>query len=276
MAVSTLSAPDPFPLDDTIAPGHNATAGLTARSLTIDPTKKTLILITSGQSLMCNTSPTAYSPTNGTVIDNFNIYDGAAYPVSGALLGCSNVIPVGLLGPGNISGRIADKIIATMDRVIIVPIGIGGTSVADWTTGHLANRMAVTMRRLAARGITPSTTGVTFVQVWGQGESDGAFGTTQSAYQAGFMTHMANCTAAGFVGKTFVNLETLIHNITYPVIRAAQAAVVNGTTILQGGDLDTLTGGTNRQADDTHLTDAGAASAATLIYAAMHASGTPL
>jgi hypothetical protein len=47
---------------------------------------------------------------------------------------------------------------------------------------------------------------------------------------------------------------------------------VNGTTVFQSGDIDTLTAA-SRQGDNVHLNDAGAASAATLIYNAMHASG---
>ena len=48
-------------------------------------------------------------------------------------------------------------------------------------------------------------------------------------------------------------------------IRAAQAACVNnGALRYAGPDLDTLTGGTNLQADGTHFTDTGNTSAATL------------
>ena len=282
MAVSGLSAPDPYVLDDLIAPGHNATGGLTPRSLVINPAFRTLVLVTSGQSLLCNTNPTLFTPANNTVIDNFNIYDGVAYPISGALLGATNSIPVGLLGPGNLSARVADLLIASgiWNRVILVPIGVGGTFIVDWSAGHLSTpgvggRFGVAMRRLAARGIAPATTGVTFANLFGLGETDSANGTSSAAWQASFATLMANNVSAGFSGKTFVNLETLTAGATNSTIRAAQAAVVNGTTIFQGGDLDTLTGGTNRQVDGTHLTDSGAASAATLIYNAMHASGAP-
>ena len=57
-------------------------------------------------------------------------------------------------------------------------------------------------------------------------------------------------------------------------MQAAQVALANGTTVFAGGDLDTLNA-TNRQADNTHFNDTGAAAAATLIWNAMHASGSP-
>ena len=133
------------------------------------------------------------------------------------------------------------------------------------------------MRRLAARGITPATTGVTFALAWDLGPTDGVNGTSQAAWTASFNTFYANCVAVGFSGRTFVNLSTYYVGTTYPAIRAAQVAVCNGTTIFQGGDGDTLIGtSVNRQVvDGEHFTDGGAASFATLIYNAMHASGAP-
>jgi hypothetical protein len=59
-------------------------------------------------------------------------------------------------------------------------------------------------------------------------------------------------------------------------ITGAQAAVVDNVTVFASGNIDSLTGtAVNRQADDLHLSDAGAAAAATLIFNAMHASGAP-
>lgn len=51
-------------------------------------------------------------------------------------------------------------------------------------------------------------------------------------------------------------------------------ALVNGTTVFSAGNLDTLTAA-SRQADNTHWNDAGAASAAKLVYNALQATGSP-
>lgn len=68
--------------------------------------------------------------------------------------------------------------------------------------------------------------------------------------------------------------STLNNIVTSATIQAAQAAVVDNVVTFQSGNIDTLTTG-NRQTDGTHLNDAGAAGAATLIYNAMRASGAP-
>jgi hypothetical protein len=85
---------------------------------------------------------------------------------------------------------------------------------------------------------------------------------------------IAKAQAAGFNGRVFVAQETWNAGVTNANVRAAQAAVVNNTTVFSGGDLDTLNA-TNRLADNIHFNDTGAGAAATLVYNAMHASGSP-
>jgi hypothetical protein len=289
-----ISAPDPFVMFDTqrigyqqgtapFRPGWADTNGKNLRSLTINPAVKTLVLISAGQSNRQNISPTLYIPTNSTVIDNFNVYDGAAYDVNGPMVGTNYVPDLASggvnFGPGHVMARVADKFVSNgiFARVIVVPIAIGGSSIADWdpgAAGVLANRIPVAMARLAARGITPATTGVTFGLEWGQGENDNLAGTTQAAYQAAWGRIVAGAQAAGFSGRFFVAKETWDAGNTSAVIRAAQTAVVDNVTTFASGDIDTLNG-SNRYADSTHLNDTGAAAAATLIYNAMHASGAP-
>lgn len=267
-----FSPPDPFILTEMpTGPAYRDTNGKTVRSLVINPAVKTLVLITAGQSNWESTNPTLYTPANSTVVDNFNIYDGAAYSIAGPLLGTTS----SPLGAGNLGARVADLLITNgkFDRVILVPIAIGSTSVSDWGTGNLKDRVGVAMRRLAARGITPATTGVTFSLIWGQGENDTLAGTLQAAYTSSLNSFVSNAQAAGMSGRIFVTLESWNAGSTSSAVRAAQAAVVTGS-VFQGGDMDTLNA-TNRQADNTHLNDTGAAAMATLQYNAMHASGAP-
>lgn len=258
--------------------GYSSTFGKSIRNLTINPAAKTLVLLIDGQSNMTSVAPSAYSPTNGSAMDNFNIYDGAIYAVADPVLGPSYNAA---LGPGSIAGRLADVFInnAIFDQVIVVPIAIGGTSIAIHSAGGaLYERPCVAMRKLASRGIVPGMTGVTFAYLWGQGESD--HGTAQASYEAGFqqiVARLKGCpgVATQFSGRVFINIETILANTTDATIQAAQAAVVDNVSIFQGGNLDTLTGATNRQADGTHFTNTGLANAATLIYNAMRASGAP-
>lgn len=273
------SPPDPFLLQENAGSnaGFNNPNGFASRSQAINTGLKNLVLITAGQSNICSVNPSLYTPTSSSVIDNFSIYDGGSYAISGPLLGCT--YGSGLGSGGNISARVAQLFVtnAIFDRVIIVPVALGGTTAADWAVGNCSLRIPVAMKRLASRGITPATTGVTFALLWSQGEQDGINGTSSASYQASMATVLSNAQAAGFSGRAFICTQTLAANTTSATIQAAQAAVVTNdpTHWFAGGNSDSLTTATNRQADGTHLNDTGAASDATLKYNAMHATGAP-
>lgn len=273
--VSSASAPpDPFLLTETVpgVRGDHDTNGRVMRSPAINPAQQTLVLITAGQSLRANASGTQYTPTNAASIDNFNVYNGALYDCAGPMLGCTP----GSTGPGNVAPRVADLLISNgkFDRVIIVPTAMGGSFIAEWQAGGVYHdRVPVAMRRLASRGITPVTPGVTFALEWGHGESDGNYGTSQAEYQAGWQSFKSGVLAAGFEGRIFVARESYYTGSTFPAITAAQAAVVDGVTVFAGGNIDSINSG--GRSDDLHLNNTGAATAATLIYNAMVASGGP-
>jgi Carbohydrate esterase, sialic acid-specific acetylesterase len=163
---------------------------------------------------------------------------------------------------------------AKFDRVIVVPIAVGSTSVADWADGNYAGRFPVAMRRLAASGITPATPGVSFAAVWGQGESDTEVGTSQASYKAGLDKVIETIFASGFSGRLFVNVETYRQGVISPEVQAAQRSVVNGTTIFQGANWDVF-GSEDRKPDDAHSDDSSAPKFASTLYDAMHASGAP-
>lgn len=257
---------------------YRVASGRTARSATINPAIKTLVLLVAGQSLLTNVSPTIYTATNASVIDNLNVYDGQLYDPSGPLLGCAYANYAGgfpSLGPGNVMLRVADTLVANakFDRVIIVPLSIGNTNISSWgdSGGIHANRTVVAMGRLAARGITPGMTGVTFADVMADGHRDFADGTSQAAWTASYNSYQTTLRATGFNGRSFVPSESASGQ-TSNAIRSAQSAVRNGTTVFDGGDIDSSTIATS---DGTHPSDAGAATMATIIYNAMVASGAP-
>lgn len=276
MMLSGLSILDPFSLYDTAfyqnTFGHRQTAGLTVRSPEINAGLKTLVLIVCGQSLLCSVSPTLYTPTNSTKVDQLNVYDGQLYNINGPVLGCTySPVPA---NPGNASVRIADALVTNgkFDRVILANVVIGSTFAAQWEpTGIHGNRSVVAMRRLAGLGITPGMTGVTFACIYSIGESDYAFGTTQSAFAASASNFISNLQATGFNGRIFVTTESAA-NQTSNGIRSAQASLWDGSTIFNGGDFDSSTIG---RLDGVHFSDAGAATAATLAVNAMAASGAP-
>lgn len=283
MALTGSSLPDPFVLDDTVPrsfpPGIWMDAsGLTRRPAAIDPAKKTLVLISAGQSQMENIAPTTYVPTYGSKLDQLNIYDGQLYNIAGPLLGAAypSLQAYPHLGYGNITTQLADLFIyyGKFDRVIVVSIAVGGTSIDLWATGSLRNRFPVAMRRLAALGIVPGMAGVTFTCVLGIGEADVGLGTIKADFESRTRQFLANGQAAGYSGRLFVALETSPGD-TLSGTYQGQLGVVDNATIFQGGNLNTLTGTTYRGADGTHTNDTGQAAYATRFYNAMVASGAP-
>lgn len=250
--------------------GHQDTKGRSIRSAIINPAIKTLVLINAGQSNAVNILPSAITLTNGSVIDNFNIYDGGTYDAVGSLLGTQDI------GYGTVIQRVADLLVTNgrFDRVIIVPIAIAGTPISQWSSGgELADRIPLAMRRLASRGLIPGITGVTFTLLWMQGEAENSGGISGTEWASGFASVKANALAAGFSGRIFNTTETWNGGVVSTSVQAGQASVRDNVTVFDGGNLDTIDN-TGRQ-DTTHFNDTGGASAATLIYNAMHASGAP-
>jgi len=278
------SVADPFIMGEVLRPdssfnnaGNRDINAKTVRAggLTINPAIRNLVLITAGQSNYEAVAPSAYTPVNGGALDNINPYNGQMYVAADPLLSCTLALP-SPYGPGGVSLRVADLLITNgkFDRVIIVPIAIGGTVVAMWGTGGaLSNRIPAAMARLASRGIVPGMSGVTFAFLWGQGESDAATGT--APYVASINQVLASLFATGFNGRAWINLQTMLSGVTSATTRAAQSSgsVITGN-VFQGADADSLNT-TFRQADQTHFLDTGMASLATLIYNAMHATGAP-
>lgn len=272
MSRGYVSAPDPFVLSDSFTGFSNKqTAGLAPRFPVINPAQKTLVLLTGGQSLGANVTPTLYTPTNTGVIHQLNIYDGAFYNIAGPVLGAT--YNTGLaLGPGNIFARYADRLVTggKFDQVLLACTNVGSTTAEMWATGVHSDRLRVAMGRLAERGIVPGMTGVTFGCVFDIGEDDLALGTSQASMTASLLTVDSILRTTGFNGRTFFPQESGLGQ-TSNNVRSAQSAVVNGTTRFFGGDWDAVS---NRQ-DGVHWNDTGAAGVAVVLDTATASSGAP-
>jgi hypothetical protein len=224
------------------------------------------VFILAGQSLIANEGVTTYTPTNTAACLNLNIYDGVVYQLKDPTLGTTGTA-------GSYIGRLCDKLVnaGKYTKVLMVPIAIGGTTVGQWTSGGEAglmgaggnsgwfsHRLIVALNRVRQQGLTPTAV------LWDQGTQDAANGTTSVNYQTRFNNLVTTMQGSSYTGKWAIAKDTMVANVVSATIQAAQAAVVNGTTVYAGADIDSLTGGTNRQADGTHLTDTGNDSAATL------------
>lgn len=251
----------------------------TQHNVAINTSVANLVLFVMGQSNNENEAPSQYTPTNGSAIDDFDIYNGSLYVAADPHLGTSYGFQSSL-GPALMDFRAADTLITNgkFARVILVPMAIGGSLVAQWATGGpFQDTACVAMRRLADRGIVPGMTNVTFAVDWGQGEGDGTTGTTQAQYQASLLSIVTNLNACGFIGRFFVNVETWQGGAVSATIEAAQAAVVGtvigNVSVVAGANLDVMNN--TYRIDTTHFNDTGAANGASLKVSAWAASGAP-
>ena len=253
--------------------GYGNVVGKTVRSPTLNTSQKNLILIVAGDSNTSGTGPSLFTPVNASVVDNFNVYDGATYNYDDPPVGCA----LGGVGiGGNICGRIADAIVTSgaFARVIVVPLGIGGSNVGHWVQGGmLYNKIPAAMKRLEARGITPSVENVTFALIYMTGAND--HGTSSSAYVTGYQQVVNKAKSVGFVGRVFVPVYSMLNNVTDANVRAGQVSLVDNVQYFSAGDLDALPSTPNRQVDGTHFSATGQANVAATIAAAIHASGSP-
>lgn len=258
MPSSAGSAPDPCALPYFFAPdpgGYATSDGKVRRDPRLNAGETTGVFVVAGQSNCANTVETNATLTNASKIDNLNIFDGGLYAAADPLVGCDGLL-------GNTFSRVADKLITAgiFARVILIPIGVGGSSAAQWAdTSALGQRLIVAARRAAALGLTVSA------YLWQQGEQDKTNGTSQSSYAASLAAAIALPRNAGFNAPWFIAKCSYINGAVSSAVQAAQVAAANGTTIFAGADTDSLTGTTtNRRPDDTHFKAAGADAAATL------------
>jgi hypothetical protein len=247
------SAQDPYALAIAATNGYSAVGSKAVRDPRIVAGENTFVAIAAGQSNISNSGATAYTPTNSTKVDQINIFDGGTYAAVDPLLGCDGAT-------GNVLSRLGDKLInaGVFARCIFIPIAISGTSITSWiSSGSLNQLIILANKRALAVGLTPTAV------LWAQGETDGQNGMAQATYENHFNGLVTQIHGLGYTAPWFVAQSTLQSNTTNAAIRAALAAVVNGSTKRAGPDTDTLTGGTNR-VDGTHFTATGADSAATL------------
>lgn len=262
MTIVAGTALNPFLITETTAnPSYKSLVGKVVSTPLLLPGDRTFTGLIAGQSNGANYATGAnYTPTNADKIDNLNFIDGGTYKGADPALGASGSGSSWLF-------RFADKLISggLYDRVILVPIAVGATSVLDWLpSGIVGKHFAAASARCANVGLVPSAI------LWQQGEADHAM--TQATYKTNLLSVIGSSRAAGFVAPWLVGKSTYNGGVTSAPVRAACAEVVNGLDVFAGADTDTLTGTANRDAGLTHFNAAGADAAATLWKAAVDAA----
>lgn len=233
-------------------PAFTSTAGKTSVPSPTLPAS-TLVLGLFGDSIGGNSLPTPRTPTNTTAVLQLNVYDSTVYQAKDPLLGTS-----GLTG-GNYATYLADKLVTDgkFGQVILVPTNIGGTTALDWNpSGLLHQRARVACWAIRAKGWA-SNANVKFGMIYNTGVNDPPLSTTSQQWQDRYNAWHTAMVDYGCDFDVFVPVNTRLSNVTNATIAGAQAAVITGKTYA-GPNIDTLTAtGSNLQADNTHLSDAG-------------------
>jgi hypothetical protein len=211
------------------------------------------VLLIAGQSMSTNAGETPYAPRRA--VANLNVYDGEIYAARDPLLGTSE-------DRGSVASRLGELMIerGVARRVLLVPIGIGGSTMREWAPGGpLFARFVVAQRALAARGLAATHV------LWAQGESDAVLDTTRLDWLADFQAMTNGLRALGIAAPVLVARSTFCHE-TRPnsaAIREAQADAVDPANgILAGPDTDTI--GPELRFDRCHFNAEGLARAAAL------------
>jgi hypothetical protein len=215
---------------------------------------RTAVIITLGESNAANHGAGRYAAKHR--VDNFNIYDGKCYNAEDPLLGASGE-------GGNFATRLGDKLIedGLFDRVILAPIGMGGTTVEQWAHhGMFSRRIPVLVRRLYDAGLT-----VDFI-LWHQGEGNSGVGDGGGRqYRKNLLEVVETFRCCGVDAPFLVAMATLCGgpHANAENIRAGQKSAVDPLqSIYQGPDTDII--GVEYRWDQCHFDELGLSLAAAL------------
>jgi hypothetical protein len=209
------------------------------------PNPRHAILLTFGQSNSANFGETRYSAGDGVV--NFNLHDGRCYRTEDPLFGADG-------DGGSVWGRLGDRLVASgaFDRVLVVPFGIGGTALREWTTGgRLHPRVAYAARQLQLAHIEPTHV------LWHQGEDDARDKTSYEDYISMFSALVGALRSYGVDAPVFPAVASICKNLGSDEIRSAQRALprlLEG--VYPGPDTDSLSDMRDRY-DFCHFSERG-------------------
>lgn len=221
--------------------GYNVTTDRVAVECGSIP-KRSLVMITFGQSNAANSGTERFG--SSPHVYNLDPLDGRCYEARDPLLGAS--------GDGGspwipLSQMLIDH--GLVDGVVIAPIAVSGSRVADWAPGgSLAPRITRALDALANAGFEPH------VLLWHQGEADR--GTDPGAYTQSFLRMVAALVSLGVEAPIYVAQATRCGQADDPLIREAQLSLIDRDPHLRAGpNTDLIVGPDVREG--CHLTRLG-------------------
>ena len=209
-------------------------------------TQRTAVLLIAGQSIAANSAAQRHETRHPDRVLNF--MSGRCYVAASPLLGSTGFA-------GEPWTLMADELIdaRAFDRVILAPVAVGGSTVAQWAkSGALNTSMIPLVQDLVTHYR------VTHV-LWHQGESDFALKTDPVRYRQEFLSFADTLRANAVDAKIFVSTATrCLPGWSEPnAIQAAQHALAAGGPRFEAGvDTDKLLSTADRY-DDCHMADSG-------------------
>ena len=204
------------------------------------------VILAMGQSNAGNYGETLYRPVQP--VFNFNWNDGKCYRAEDPLLGSTG-------DRGSVWTRLGDALVETkrFKQVVIVPVGVGGSSVRDWAGPDGPSQRAVRANEALGRvGLH-----VTHV-LWHQGEAD--YEMHKDVYSRLFARMTDYIRANGINAPVFVATATVCNNIGASQIREAQRELpFRLANVFAGPDTDALDSIYDRRDNLCHFSDRGLA-----------------
>jgi Carbohydrate esterase, sialic acid-specific acetylesterase len=209
-------------------------------------TPRTAVFLIAGQSNAANSAAQRHQTRHPDRVLNF--ISGRCYAAASPLLGATGFA-------GEPWTLMADELIDTgaFDRVILAPVAVGGSTVAQWAKGGALN---TSMIPLIQDLVTHYR--VTHV-LWHQGESDFALKTDPVRYKEEFLSFADTLRANAVDANIFVSTATrCLPGWSEPnAIQAAQQELAaDGPRFEAGVDTDKLLSAEDRY-DDCHMADSG-------------------
>ncbi|HOD14591.1 MAG TPA: sialate O-acetylesterase [Spirochaetota bacterium] len=191
---------------------------------------RTMVALALGQSNTGNHGETLHRSLRPVI----NLYRGRCYRAEDPLLG-----PTG--DRGSVWTRLGDLLIGAglYDRVIIIPIGVGSTAIADWVPGGYLHRR-VTNAIEEARRAGLAITHVFWIQGGSEKRSNGD-AAVRERYKKDFRSLVRSLRDRGVTAPAYVAIGTIGMDGFKPDIARAQRELVDPAAgILAGPDTDSL------------------------------------
>ena len=209
-------------------------------------TQRTAVLLIAGQSNAANSAAQRHETRYPDRVLNFMA--GRCYVAASPLLGSSGFA-------GEYWTLMADELIdaGEFDRVILAPVAVGASNVAQWAKGGALNTSMIPLVQDLATHYR-----VTHV-LWHQGESDFALRTDPVQYKERFLSFVDTLRANAVDATVFVSAATrCLPGWSDPnPIRTAQQELASGQPGFEAGvDTDKLLAAQDRY-DDCHMADSG-------------------